>query len=308
MKRLVEKCQNRRIPTLKTGEIVQVRSENEILATLDRRGALEGLSFSEEMRKYCGKRFRVLKQVNKIIVEGVGMGRMKQTVILERVTCDGEAHDACRKTCPLLWKEAWLRRMENESEDSQSTGMMSGTGNSIGSSSELSPCQLMNLLAATSPFHQRDLRLYLDDISSGAYSPLESLRVIQMLLSSILKGFLGRKNLVRQAKPRITPTIALNLQPGELVEVKSKGEILATLDLDSKNRGLSFTPEMTKYCGKRYRVLKRLDKMYIEQAGIMRQIANTVLLDGVTCDGTAHGGCLRTCYCLYREIWLRRVE
>lgn len=70
LKRSIEKCPNKSIPSLKPGEIVQVRSENEILATLDRTSALEGLPFNEEMRKYCGRRFKVLKNVHKIIIEG----------------------------------------------------------------------------------------------------------------------------------------------------------------------------------------------------------------------------------------------
>jgi hypothetical protein len=108
-------------------------------------------------------------------------------------------------------------------------------------------------------------------------------------------------------KLKRTPTASLNLQCGELVEVKSIEEILATLDLDGRNRGLYFDPEMKKCCGGRYRVLKRIDKMINEETGQMRQITNTVLLDGVVCHGEFHGGCQRTCYCLWREIWLRRV-
>ncbi len=287
---------------------MQMRDESEILATLDRTGALEGLSFTEEMRKYCGRRFRVLKQVSKIIVEGAGKGRMRKTVILDGATCDGEVHDGCQNACPLLWKEAWLKRIGKNSEENQSLRIMPRTGSSSGLGAGLSACQSINLLAATSPLHSLDLHLYIGDIESGAYSPLESLRLILGLISSLVKGFLGVKNQVFQVKPGTTPTTTLNLKPGELVEVKGKDEILATLDLNLRNRGLSFTPEMMKYCGKRYRVLKRLDKYFVDKTGTFRQIANTVLLDGVTCDGTAHEGCLRTCYCLYREIWLRRAE
>jgi hypothetical protein len=92
------------------GEIVEVRSESEILSTLDENGSLDGLPFTFEMRKYCGKRFRVLKRVDKINVEGVGMRRTKNMFILEGVTCNGEAHGGCDRTCPLIWKEAWLKR------------------------------------------------------------------------------------------------------------------------------------------------------------------------------------------------------
>jgi len=45
-----------------------------------------------------------------------------------------------------------------------------------------------------------------------------------------------------------TPSETLNLQPGELVKVKSHEEILATLS-EQKNRGMGFSPEMVCYCG-----------------------------------------------------------
>jgi len=307
VKLLVGKCQDSHGPSLRAGDIVQVLSENEILATLDKSGTLQGLSFSEGMRKYCGKRCRVLKQVSKIVVEGVGIGRINHTVILEKATCDGEAFDGCRKTCLLLWKEDWLKKIENKPEEKQSKGMIFGTGSSNCVNAGFSACQSINLFKAISPLPAGRGRvlLYLADIKSGSYSLLEVLRVI---FNHTVKGFLLRENTVYTVKPGTTPTSTLSLQPGELVEVKGREEIQATLDLNGKNRGLLFTPEMIKYCGRRYRVLQRLDKMYVEEKGIMRRIANTVLLDGVTCDGTAHCGCLRTCYCMFREIWLKRVK
>ena len=101
---------------------------------------------------------------------------------------------------------------------------------------------------------------------------------------------------------------ALNLQPGELVEVRSEKEIFATLDGEGKFRGLRFTPEMRKYCGKRFRVYKRLEKIILEATGELRTIKTpTVILEGVFCDGSAHGGCDRSCFCFWREKWLKRV-
>jgi len=99
----------------------------------------------------------------------------------------------------------------------------------------------------------------------------------------------------------------LNLQPGEIVEVRTEKEILATLD-GSKYRGLSFMPEMLKYCGKRLKVLKRIKRYIIEsEKSKCIKPKNTVILEGVTCDGSYHGGCDRTCYCLWREKWLKRI-
>jgi len=101
---------------------------------------------------------------------------------------------------------------------------------------------------------------------------------------------------------------ASKLQPGEWVEIKSAKEVFATLDRHSKLRGLPFTPEMMKFCGNRMRVYKRIEKIILESTGELRKIMTpTVLLEGVLCDGKAHGGCDRSCYCFWREAWLRRM-
>ncbi len=105
-----------------------------------------------------------------------------------------------------------------------------------------------------------------------------------------------------------TSTVGLSLLPSDLVEVKSAREIFATLDGQDKLRGLRFTPEMEKFCGRRFRVYKRLNKIILEATGELRSIKTpTVLLDGVFCDGKAHGGCDRSCFCFWRENWLKKV-
>jgi hypothetical protein len=102
---------------------------------------------------------------------------------------------------------------------------------------------------------------------------------------------------------------ALNLQPGEWVEVRSAKEIFATLDAQGKLKGLRFTPEMVKFCGKKFRVYKRLEKIILEATGELRKIKTpTVILEGVFCDGKAHGGCDRSCFCFWREAWLKRAS
>jgi len=48
--------------------------------------------------------------------------------------------------------------------------------------------------------------------------------------------------------------------------------------------------------------------MIIETTGELRKIRTpTVLLEGVFCDGRAHGNCDRSCFCFWREAWLKRV-
>lgn len=101
---------------------------------------------------------------------------------------------------------------------------------------------------------------------------------------------------------------APGLQPGDLVEVKRDEEIQKTLDSKGRNKGLQFLPEMREFCGKRFRVHKRVERIIIETTGEIRRMKNTVLLEGVMCDGSAHFGCDRSCFYFWREIWLRRVD
>jgi len=105
-----------------------------------------------------------------------------------------------------------------------------------------------------------------------------------------------------------TSAVGLSLLPSDLVEVRSAKEIFATLDGQDKLRGLRFTPEMEKFCGRRFRVYKKLNKIILEATGELRSIKTpTVLLEGVFCDGKAHGGCDRSCFCFWREAWLKKV-
>jgi len=102
--------------------------------------------------------------------------------------------------------------------------------------------------------------------------------------------------------------LVLGLQPGELVEVRSAKQIFATLDGYDKLRGLQFTPEMAKFCGGRFIVFKKVRNIILEGSGELRRIKSpTVLLEGVICDGSAHGGCDKSCFLYWREQWLKRV-
>src|SRR5262245_52431475 len=94
---------------LKAGEWVEVRSAEEILATLDDRQCLDDLPFMPEMLQYCGKRFRVFKSAHKTcdtVERWTVMRRMTSAVHLEGLRCDGGAHDGCQAGCLLFWKDA----------------------------------------------------------------------------------------------------------------------------------------------------------------------------------------------------------
>jgi len=50
------------------------------------------------------------------------------------------------------------------------------------------------------------------------------------------------------------------LSVGDWVEVRSKVEILSTLDNNGQLDGMPFMPEMLRYCGQRFQVYKRAHK------------------------------------------------
>ncbi|MBN2318474.1 MAG: hypothetical protein JXR49_05325 [Acidobacteria bacterium] len=108
-------------------------------------------------------------------------------------------------------------------------------------------------------------------------------------------------------KIQVTWKENLNLQPGNLVEVRSASEIQATLDDNGRYKGLVLMPDMLDLAGKRFRVYKRLERILIENTGEIRTVKNTVLLDGAICDGF-NGACHKSCFFYWREVWLRKVE
>ncbi len=93
------------------------------------------------------------------------------------------------------------------------------------------------------------------------------------------------------------------------VIVRSREEILATLDENSALDGMPFMPEMFQYCGKELRVdavaHKTCDTAMRTRG---RKLDRTVHLTGVRCDGRAHGGCDAGCTIFWREEWLKPAD
>jgi hypothetical protein len=101
---------------LNAGDVVVVKSVDEIRETLDLNDKTKGLLFMPEMWKYCGKQFVVYKRVSTILVESTGKIRHpKNTVLLTHVHCDGSEHFNCDSSCFHYWREAWLKRVDDAS-------------------------------------------------------------------------------------------------------------------------------------------------------------------------------------------------
>jgi hypothetical protein len=326
---------------LRAGELVEIRSESEILATLDETGSLDGLPFMPEMLAYCGQRVRVYKRADKTCdtIEKTGGRRMTHTVHLVDLRCDGQGHGGCQAACLLFWKEAWLKRVGSEVA-SPGAGADAGSGRErllaaarcddpTRASEPVYRCQATELRRASSPLAWWDLRQYVRDILSGNVGPREmaagfgSWLFRQLLKVRGYRLWLGLYDAVqrwRQGQPypfrsgtlTTTPRETLGLKEGDLVKVKSYTEILKTVDTQNRNRGLRFDAEMVRYCGGTYRVRGRVERLLDEKTGKMLELPNDcIILDGVICESLVSAKrlfCPRAIFPYWREIWLERVE
>jgi hypothetical protein len=103
---------------LQPGELVRVKSHQEILKTVDTNGKNRGMYWDAELVPYCGKTYKVLKSVTKLISERTGeMMEMKNPcIVLEDVVCQAR-YSSCRYFCPKgmypFWREIWLERVDS---------------------------------------------------------------------------------------------------------------------------------------------------------------------------------------------------
>jgi hypothetical protein len=100
------------------------------------------------------------------------------------------------------------------------------------------------------------------------------------------------------------------MRKGDVVEVRPAAEILGTLDELGELEGVPFMEEMIVYCGRRFTVSARAEKICdtITWNHTSRRMTDTVFLDDERCDGSGHGGCQAECRLYWKEAWLRRVD
>jgi len=93
-----------------TNDLVEIRSQKEILASLTKSGKNHGLAFSAEMLTFCGEQYRVLDKIDRMIDEETGkMKELKNTcLILESVTCRGNC-TLCPRRKFHFWRDEWLK-------------------------------------------------------------------------------------------------------------------------------------------------------------------------------------------------------
>jgi hypothetical protein len=301
---------------LRPGDVVEVRGPGEILKTLDDDGALGHLPFMPEMVESCGRQFRVSKRVVKTCASSKSTSTMRgfatdDVVVLHDLRCSGEAHDHCQKACMIFWREAWLRKIEPGVDDSSqltsdgSAELRTRLKTTAGQNTYF--CQASELLKATTHLSQWErLRKCVIEVRAGNCGGIQMLqRIAVWSFWKVRRAILGQH---ARGSQKSTPAESLNLQAGDLVEIKPMSGIIDTLNETGRNRGLYFTPDMRLLCGQRSRVQRRLDKIIVDGTGEMRDMRNTVYLEDSLC-GCAHvafGGCSRGEFSYWREAWLRR--
>ena len=321
---------------LKAGELVEVRSAEEIATTLDENGELGGLPFMPEMLAFCGRRLTVHKVAHKSCdnIARTGLRRMTDAVHLTESRCDGSAHGGCENACSLYWKEQWLKRVDSDDPASPTPDagyrmllpllLEKAQKEPFEDGDARYSCQATEMLRATpQPMPRKDLTQYREDVTSG------NAGVLAVLRSFTVDMFNRYQDLSKRFLPRLlrirgglhwgflrggvtsgrTPTEHLDLEPGELVRIKSRDEILPTLDLDLLNRGMGFDAEMSRFCGRTARVKARANRCVDEKTGRMLTMKNPcIILEDIVCEGAFSANCPREFVCWWREIWLERVE
>jgi len=294
---------------LKAGEWVQVRSREEILATLDANGRLDEMPFMPEMLRYCGARMMVGKRAHKTCDPAVGIGglKMANTVHLSNIRCNGAAHDGCEAGCLIFWKEAWLKRIEPASAatgEAQPAARPSRAGCTVDvlhSSIRIAPaagetetkyvCQNTQVKFATQPLPWWDVRQYLEDYTSGNVKLSElakgllysawrtvaeagigvgfAMRWIYDNYQRVVGGVVYPIRPYGVPKGTPVPREQLDLQVGEKVRVKPYKDIVKTLDSNYRNRGLYFDAEMVPFTEREYEVERRQKQIIDEASGKM---------------------------------------
>ncbi len=341
---------------MKAGDLVEVRSKQEILRTLDKGGCMECLPFAPQMFDYCGQRFRVYKRAHKTCdtISRTG-GRHLESGIHLDLRCDGKAYGGCQAGCLLFWKEAWLKPVPSGAAGH--TGAEAGPAASAGNVQAMCSeqdvlnatrmhglpageairyrCQATEMLRYTTLLPWWDLSQYVEDYRSGNVSLGrmaggliyvcyntgtqawrdkigKPARWLYDAFQSLRGGtpYPWRKGRLPVGGP--APMSDLNLQPGELVRVKSYPDVIATLDTKTNHRGMKWDAELVPFCGKTFRVRTRIDRFIDERTGKMTTLKTpAVILDGVWCQARfseCRMFCPRSIYSWWREVWLERVE
>jgi len=280
------------------------------------------------MAAYAGRTLNVYRRLEKIC-DYAGQEsrsrRMTDAVLLRETRCDGSGHGGCQAECRIFWKEAWLQHADPASDSSDDVMPDVGSRQLIPllavnakrvdpTLGEVFRCQATEANRATTPIPEKAVDQYVREVRVGNIGLWELVRVGSSAAVTKVARKLGLRPYLPLAvagESRVDGE-QLGLEPGEWVRVRSREEIGKTLNSGGAHRGLIFTHEMVQYCGKTFRVRKRVNLLIDEHTGKLLQMKRECIsLEDVICKGHYTSGawfCAREHLPLWREDWLERVD
>jgi hypothetical protein len=233
----------------------------------------------------------------------------------------------------MYWKEAWLERVKPgrptsvrelgaKERDFIADTLLPATttAGANGEQDTTYRCQATQIRHASTRIRFRQVDQYVRDVRTwGLFKVVRGVAVeLFNRLQTVSRRRLPSRLLIAGGRPypfiygklpkTETPTARLDLVAGDMVRIKSKEEIFATLDHTNHIRGLSFDTEMLKYCGRTARVRERVERLIDEDTGEMIRIkSDCIILEGIICTSDWHLFCTRSTYPYWREIWLERI-
>jgi hypothetical protein len=304
------------------GDLVEVRSWDEIRATLDEKGCLEELPFMPEMRAMCGQRACVFRGMHRLFDyrKTRTMRHMNSAVLLVGAVCDGSGHGGCEAGCHTIWNAAWLQRVERSTavrvlprpasgESPSANVTIEGEQLAAAAASGRYTCQLTQLHAASRALGAGDALNFLRPLIAG-----------NVTLSAFLVGWLTSLfNDIQHRRQGVgfpsfekgatcpEPSAAESaLRPGCWVVVQPGAQIRATLNARLEHRGMGFEPDMLKHCGRAYCVQARIDRLIDIVSGEMRVMKTPAyLLRGVHFSGERQAFNSQYEPLFWRSVWLR---
>ena len=307
-------------PRTLVGDRVRIKSLVAIEATLDSTRCLDGMPFMPEMERFCGQDARVFRVVDKIYDYGgrKDFRRLKGAVLLHGLRCDGAAHDGCQAACYLIWKTAWLEPAEATSgpevhgERHPTTPVPTSEftpSENHEAAKKVYRCQYTNLVAASRPMLDWDIRQYVRPLLAGnltlraflATMATRFFNAVQAVRGGIAYPWAqtGNKSVHRE----------LHLVPGDVVCVRTAAQIAETLNKTGRNKGLWFDRDMLKRVGEQYVVRARVKRIISDATGeMLTMAAPCILLEGVDGSGEFMRFCAQHDYLFWREVWLARID
>lgn len=295
---------------LLVGDVVEIRSLDDIVQTLDASGCFDALPFMPEMAQLCGQRARVYRCVDKIYDYGRSntLKRLEDAVLLAGLRCDGSAHDGCQASCYLLWKRSWLRPVADGESGRQRLEQHVPTAWRQGTASRSRySCQYTQLAAASTPIRQWDIRQDLRPLFTGNVTLVAFCVALLTRLFNTVQSTRGGVSYpaMMVTTGGSTRSVGPSLAPGDPVRVLAMKDIAKTLDQHGRNRGLWFDAEMVKQCGRRHTISHNVERIIDSTSGQMLKMKNScLLLTGVDVSGEFHRFLAQHERPFWRAVWL----